>query len=135
MTYIPTRAGWLYLALLQDLASRRVVGWAIGTTLETRLPLTALNRGRAARQPEAGLVHLTDCGSHYASLKYRGILQTHCIGQNMSQRGDCWDSDYYFRPRSGRSDPCLGSTRAGVFALIRRPAVAHSPVRQWDVTS
>ncbi len=92
MTYIPTRAGWLYLAVLLDLASRRVVGWAVGTTLETRLPLTALQRALAWRQPAAGLIQHTDRGSQYASQDYRAVLRSHGVVQSMSRRGDCWDN-------------------------------------------
>ena len=93
MTYIPPRAGWLSLAVLLDLASRRVVGWAVGTTLETRLPLTALQRALAAREPAAGLIQHSDRGSPYASHDYRAVLRAHGIVQSMRRRGDCWDSN------------------------------------------
>ena len=92
MTYVPTRAGWLYLAVLLDLASRRVVGWAVGTTLATALPLTALQRALAWRQPAAGLLHHTDRGSQYASADYRAMLTTHGVVPSMSRRGNCWDN-------------------------------------------
>ena len=92
MTYIPTRAGWLYLAVLLDLASRRVVGWAVGASLATALPLTALQRALAWRQPAPGLLHHTDRGGQYASQAYRAMLTTHAVVQSMSRRGDCWDS-------------------------------------------
>lgn len=92
MTYVPTRAGWLYLAVLLDLASRRVVGWAVGTTLATALPLTALQRALAWRQPAAGLLHHTDRGSQYASQDYRAVLTSHGVVQSMSRRGNCWDN-------------------------------------------
>lgn len=92
MTYVPTRAGWLYLAVLLDLASRRVVGWAVGTSLATALPLTALQRALAWRRPAAGLIHHTDRGSQYASQDYRAMLTTHAIVQSMSRRGNCWDN-------------------------------------------
>ncbi len=92
MTYLPTRAGWLYLAVLLDLASRRVVGWAVGPTLETTLPLTALQRALASRQPAAGLIHHTDRGSQYASHAYRAVLRSQGLVQSMSRRGNCWDN-------------------------------------------
>jgi putative transposase len=63
MTYVPTRAGWMYLAVLLDLATRRIVGWATGATLETTLPLEALHHAIQMRQPEPGLIHHTDRGS------------------------------------------------------------------------
>ena len=92
MTYIPTRTGWLYLAVLLDLASRRVVGWAMDTTLATRLPLTALQRALAWRQPPVGLVHHSDRGSQYASHDYRAVLAAHGAIPSMSRAGDCWDN-------------------------------------------
>jgi putative transposase len=92
MTYIPTRAGWLYLAVLLDLASRCVVGWAVSVSLATALPLTALQRALAWRQPAAGLIHHTDRGSQYASHDYRAVLMMHRVVQSMSRRGDCWDN-------------------------------------------
>ena len=92
MTYIPTRVGWLYLAVLIDLASRCVVGWALGTTLATVLPLTALRRALAWRQPAAGLIHHTDRGSPYASREYRAVLTAHGVTASMSRTGDCWDN-------------------------------------------
>lgn len=78
--------------MLLDLASRRVVGWAVGTTLETTLPLTALQRALAWRQPAPGLIQHTDRGSQYASQAYRAVLRSHGIVQSMSRRGDCWDN-------------------------------------------
>ena len=92
MTYVPTCAGWLYLAVLLDLASRRVVGWAVSASLATALPLTALQRALAWRQPAAGLLHHTDRGSQYASHDYRDVLTAHRVVQSMSRRGDCWDN-------------------------------------------
>jgi putative transposase len=92
MTYIPTRVGWLYLAVLLDLASRRVVGWAVGTTPATILPLTALRRALAWRQPAAGLIHHSDRGSPYASQDYRDELAAHKALASMSRTGDCWDN-------------------------------------------
>jgi len=92
MTYIPTREGWLYLAVLLDLSSRRVVGWATGTTLATKLPLMALRQALQARCPEVGLIHHTDRGAQYASEDYRAVLAGHGIRQSMSGKGDCWDN-------------------------------------------
>jgi putative transposase len=92
ITYIPTRAGWLYLAVLLDLASRCVVGWAAAPTLVTALPLTALQRALAWRQPRPGLIQHTDRGSQYASGAYRAVLTAHGLVPSMSRRGDCWDN-------------------------------------------
>lgn len=92
LTYVPTREGWLFLAILLDLASRRVVGWATGTTLETDLPLAALHQALRMRQPTSGLIQHTDRGSQYASHEYRAVLDAHGLVQSMSRRGDCWDN-------------------------------------------
>ena len=92
LTYVPTREGWLFLAVLLDLATRRVVGWATGPTLETTLPLTALQHALRDRRPPAGLIHHTDRGSQYASHEYRATLAAHGLVQSMSRKGDCWDN-------------------------------------------
>lgn len=92
LTYIPTREGWLYLAVLLDLSTRRVVGWATGSTLATALPLAALNRALSLRQPSPGLVHHTDRGTQYASEEYRSVLARSGVVQSMSRKGDCWDN-------------------------------------------
>jgi putative transposase len=92
LTYIPTREGWLFLAVLLDLATRRVVGWAMGATLATALPLAALHQALRERRPPPGLVQHTDRGVQYASLAYRVELAAHAIEQSMSRKGDCWDN-------------------------------------------
>jgi transposase InsO family protein len=96
LTYIPTREGWLFLAVLLDLASRRVVGWAAGATLATDVPLAALRMALRmalrARRPAPGLVHHTDRGCPYASREYRAVLDAHGLTQSMSRKGDCWDN-------------------------------------------
>jgi putative transposase len=92
MTYVPTREGWLYLAVQLDLATRRVVGWATGTTLDTALPLAALRRALTERRPEVGLIVHSDRGSQYASLAYRAVLAGAGLVQSMSRKGDCWDN-------------------------------------------
>ena len=92
MTYVPTRAGWLYLAVLIDLASRVVVGWATGLTLATALPLAAWHHALHRRNPAPGLLQHTDRGSQYASLEYRSALAAHRAVQSMSRKGDCYDN-------------------------------------------
>jgi len=92
VTYIATDEGWAYLAVLLDLFSRRVVGWAISDTNDTALALAALNRALHGRVVSAGLVHHTDRGSPYASDDYRAALTARGIVQSMSRVGDCWDN-------------------------------------------
>ncbi len=92
VTYIPTADGWLYLAVLLDLFSRRVVGWATSESNDRELALRALNQALRARRPRRGLVHHTDRGSPYASDDYRRVLATHAIVASMSGTGDCYDN-------------------------------------------
>ncbi len=92
ITYIRTWEGWLYLAVVIDLFSRRVVGWALADHLRTDLVLEALRMALGLRQPEAGLLHHSDRGSQYASQAYRGLLEGRGITCSMSRRGDCWDN-------------------------------------------
>lgn len=92
ITYLPTGEGWLYLAVLLDLASRRAVGWALGTTLEGALVLTALRRALTGRRPGPGLLHHSDHGSQYACPEYGVLLAAHGIAASMSPAGDCWDN-------------------------------------------
>jgi transposase InsO family protein len=92
VTFIPTLAGWLYLAVVLDLSSRRVLGWATSARNDTALALTALDRALAVRSAGAGLVHHSDRGSGYASHVYRAALAGRGIEASMSRAGDCWDN-------------------------------------------
>jgi putative transposase len=91
ITYIPTREGWLYLAVLLDLASRRVVGWSLRPRLDQELTLSALRMALRHRRPNAGLHH-SDRGLQYASAAYQGLLQRAGLTPSMSRVGDCWDN-------------------------------------------
>lgn len=92
LTYLPTREGWLYLAVVLDLASRRVIGWATDRGLDHSLPLRALDRALALRHPAPGLVHHSDRGVQYASAPYQARLHAHGIVPSMSRVGNCWDN-------------------------------------------
>ena len=92
ITYIPTREGWLYLASVLDLGSRRNVGWAMRDTLEADLALSALRMALGARGPVTGLIHHSDRGSQYACADYRTLLEAHGVVASMSRKGDCWDN-------------------------------------------
>jgi putative transposase len=92
ITYVPTQAGWLYLAVVLDLASRRCVGWAMRPSLEADLALSAVRMAFEARRPAPGLVHHSDRGVQYACLAYRTLLAAHGAVASMSRRGDCWDN-------------------------------------------
>ena len=92
ITYVPTDEGWLYLAVLLDLASRRVVGWAVAPAITAVLVRTALARAVVTRQPGAGLLHHSDRGSQYASGAYQAQLQAIGARPSMSRAGNCWDN-------------------------------------------
>ena len=92
LTYVPTDEGWLYLAGVLDLGSRRLVGWAMGESLETRLPMDALQMALRQRQPKAGLLHHSDRGSQHASEAYRERLAAWKLTPSMSRRGNCYDN-------------------------------------------
>ena len=92
VTYIPTREGWLFLAVLLDVYSRRVVGFAMSTRNDEALTLSALQMALEQRQPKPGLMHHTDRGTTYASGTYQDVLAQRGIVCSMSRRGDCWDN-------------------------------------------
>lgn len=92
MTYIPTDEGWLYLAAVMDMYSRRVVGWSMDTTMESRLVVDALAMAVQQRFPGEGLVAHSDRGSQYASAHYQRLLGKQGITCSMSRKGNCYDN-------------------------------------------
>ena len=92
ITYVPTQAGWLYLAAVLDLGSRACIGWAMRDSLAEPLTLEALDMALLTRRPAPGLIHHSDRGVHYASVAYRTRLAAHGIRHSMSRRGNCWDN-------------------------------------------
>ena len=92
ITFLWTAQGWLYLAVILDLFSRRVVGWATSQNVDRHLALAALDKALTLRRPHAGLVHHSDRGSTYASSDYRRALEARGIECSMSRSGDCWDN-------------------------------------------
>jgi transposase InsO family protein len=92
ITYIPTRQGWLYLAIVVDLFSRRVIGWATSRTADAHLALAASELAFASRRPGAGLIVHTDQGCQYTSDLYVAHMQRHGAVQSMSRKGNCWDN-------------------------------------------
>ena len=92
ITYVPTDQGWKYLAVVKDLFSRRVVGWAASARLTDDLALNALRKGIRRRNPPRGLIHHSDRGSQYAGKAYQALLKEHGVLCSMSRKGDCWDN-------------------------------------------
>ncbi len=92
LTYVWTTEGWLYLAVILDLYSRLVVGWAMGTRLTVELAEHALTMALANRNPPAGLLHHSDRGSQYAATRYQRLLHKRGITPSMSRTGNCWDN-------------------------------------------
>lgn len=92
ISYLWTREGWLYLAVVIDLFARRVVGWAVSDRLHKELALEALRKALAIRRPDAGLIHHSDRGSQYCSIDYQAELKRHGILISMSGKGNCFDN-------------------------------------------
>jgi len=92
LTYVWTTEGWLYLAVVLDLYSRAVIGWAMGPRLTGELAERALTMALTHRNPPAGLLHHSDRGSQYAATSYQRLLGEHGITPSMSRTGNCWDN-------------------------------------------
>ena len=92
ITYLKTAEGWLYLAAVLDLWSRRIIGWAIAPTLHTELTLAALRDAIRHRRPPQGLLHHSDRGSQYVDQEYVALLNAHGIQRSMSRAGNCYDN-------------------------------------------
>ena len=126
VTYLPTWAGWLYLAVVLDVASRRVIGWAMGPSLAHELPLAALAMARATRRAAPGGLHHSDQGRQYSSVGYRAALAAAGLTASMSRRGDCWDNavvESFFATLKtelvyGVSWPTRAAARIAVFEYI-----------------
>ena len=92
ITYVATGEGWLYLACVMDLASRRIVGWSMSERISADLVCQALKSAYWQRKPAAGLIMHSDRGSQYASTSYRQLIKAHRMSQSMSRRANCWDN-------------------------------------------
>lgn len=92
ITYIPTKEGWLYLAAIEDLYHRKVVGWALGNRMTKQLTIDALEQALAREKPLTGLIFHSDRGAQYAAYDYQDKLRENGIRQSMSAKGDCYDN-------------------------------------------
>jgi transposase InsO family protein len=126
ITYIPTAEGWLYLAVVLDMFSRRVVGWAMDERITQQLTLNALRMAIATRRPLPGLLHHSDRGSQYAAHGYRRLLASHGMRCSMSRKADCWDNapmESFFGSMKTELDDASGyqtrqAARSGLFQFI-----------------
>jgi putative transposase len=143
ITYLPTGEGWLYLAVLLDAHSRRVVGWAMADHLRTELALDALAMALGQRRPGAGLVHHTDRGCQYTATAYQESLAAHGVTASMSRAGDCLDNamaeSFFATLKAELADshvwPSRAAARTAIFEWIevfynrqrRHSALAYQP--------
>ena len=116
ITYVWTAEGWLYLAVVLDLYSRAVIGWAMGARLTGDLAQDALTMALQHRTPTKGLLHHSDRGSQYAATRYQQLLTAHGLTPSMSRRGNCWDN------------ACVES----FFGTLKRELVYHRQYRTRD---
>ena len=91
-TYVPTSEGWLYLAVVLDLFTRKIVGWAMRNHMRAELTIAALTMAIQRQKPPPGLIHHSDRGSQYAATEYRKVLDGAAMIQSMSRKGNCWDN-------------------------------------------
>ena len=126
ISYIPTAEGWLYLAVVLDLFSRKVVGWAMRDHLRQELVIAALTMAIQRQRPARGLLHHSDRGSQYAASDYRAVLDANGMIPSMSRTGNCWDNapmeSWFHTPKTELVHHTAYATRAAakrdLFAYI-----------------
>ena len=122
ITYLPTAEGWLYLAGVMDLYSRKVIGWSMQETLETCLPLGALNMALTQRGHPVNVIHHSDRGCQYASQEYREELALHKITPSMSRKANCYDNaameSFWSTLKTELPEETDGLTKASVKAMV-----------------
>jgi transposase InsO family protein len=121
ITYIPTREGWLYLAVVLDLVSRRVIGWSMQTTMERTIVIDAVQAAIKSRRDTNGTLFHSDRGSQYASEDFRGVLRANGLKPSMSRKAECWDNavveSFFGTMKTELGDP-VWETRAIARAAI-----------------
>ena len=115
ITYIRTRGGWLYLAAVLDLHSRKIVGWAMAPEMPAALVCAALQMAVTQRNPAPGLIVHSDRGTQYASAEHQALLAKHGLVASMSRKGNCWDTQSNICPSAA-----FGLTRAGTGVMPLR---------------
>ena len=125
ITYLPTREGWLYLAIVIDLVSRRVIGWSMSTSMERSLVIDALRSAIRNRRSTNGTIFHSDRGSQYASEDFRNLLKVSGMRASMSRKAECWDNacveSFFGSMKRELGDPIWESraiARAAIFDYI-----------------
>jgi putative transposase len=138
LTYIPTGEGWLYLAAILDMHTRKIVGWSMRQTLHTEIALEALHMAIERQRPPPGLIHHSDRGIQYAAEAYRQALAASGISPSMSRKGDCWDNapmeSFFHTLKTERVHHRVYATRAdarrdlfGYIGVLQSTPPAFSP--------
>lgn len=125
ITYVRTRQGWSYLAIVMDLHSRRIVGWAFAIQADTELVIQALNQARRNRRPAAGLMFHSDQGCQYTSERFVNDLKANRIVQSMSRKGCCWDNAVVERFFRSLKSEWIGEQEYGSHELARRDIASY----------
>lgn len=134
ITYLATKEGWVYLSVVMDLHSRKVVGWSVRDSLHRQGALDALEVALGNRQPEAGLIHHSDRGVQYASGEYQALLEKHGVRGSMSRKGDCWDNapmeSFFGRMKQEMGVKLFESRRAASQAVFKHIERFYNPTRR-----
>lgn len=141
ITYLPTRQGWLYLAVVLDLYARRVVGCRVDVSLERSLVIGALQSALDRRQPSAGLLHHSDRGSQYASADYQAVLAKGEMRPSMSRKGNCWDNavveSFFASLKAEMSVEVFDShahARSCVFDTSSGSTIVSAVIQHWPIS-
>jgi len=149
ITYLQTHKGWFYLAVVIDLASRRVIGWSMSPRIDRALVIAAMRSAIKDRRPQAGTIFHSDRRSQYASHEFRNVLRANGLQQSMSGKGECWDNvvveSFFGTLKSELRDPIWESrevARAAIFVYIvtwynrkrRHPTLSYVSPEQYEST-
>ena len=128
ISYVPTSEGWLYLAVVLDLFTRKIVGWAMREHMRAELTIAALTMAIQRQKPSPGLIHHSDRGSQYAAADYRKVLDAAGMIQSMSRKGNCWDTPRW-KAASVRSKPNSCTRFATQPGML--PSTTCSPISKY----
>jgi len=134
ITYLATKQGWMYLSVVMDLHSRKVVGWSVRDSLHREGAMDALKVALGNRRPDAGLIHHSDRGVQYASGDYQELLESHSVRCSMSRKGDCWDNapmeSFFGRMKQEMEEDVFESKSAARQAVFKHIEGFYNPRRR-----